>query len=401
MSAFPARSSGVLSSAIGEDVVVYDLVTETVHWLNATAGAVLAACDGSTDVGVAVSEWAASAGTAAGRIEADVEAVLSSFHDMGLVGRAEPFVPPEVPGPFRSGFRPDFVETHYRSAGAPDSPGPSGSPGGLALSAAHAVIDHRVAFVGPHDLIEAIDGFLGAALEPQHDVEPTVVFEVDDSDGPLVLHAQRVVRAASLSDLLEQLPAVLNEWAVATPGCLTLHSGGVRSPGGEIVLLPAPSGSGKSTLTGALVAAGWDYLSDEAIGVRAGALVAVGYPKPLSLSPASRDALGLGLPAEGSEHVDPAALRSGVERLPGDVGRVGRVVLPTRAEGVAPELVDLGPRDALTALLANTLNLAYVGQVGLDTLCDLAESVPVQRFVYGDVGDAVAALRAVTGSAGG
>ena len=43
------------------------------------------------------------------------------------------------------------------------------------------------------------------------------------------------------------------------------------------------SGSGKTTLTAALVRAGWAYGTDEAVGVRAGSLAAVTYPKPLVL----------------------------------------------------------------------------------------------------------------------
>jgi hypothetical protein len=47
MEFFPARSEGVLLSAIGDRVVAYDLVTEMLHRLNWTAGLVLASCDGS------------------------------------------------------------------------------------------------------------------------------------------------------------------------------------------------------------------------------------------------------------------------------------------------------------------------------------------------------------------
>ena len=70
--------------------------------------------------------------------------------------------------------------------------------------------------------------------------------------------------------LLEELPTALNQLAAASTTCLALHSGAVRSPAGEIVLLPATSGSGKTTLTAALVRLGWDYLTDEAAGVRGG-----------------------------------------------------------------------------------------------------------------------------------
>ena len=98
-----------------------------------------------------------------------------------------------------------------------------------------------------------------------------------------------------------------------------------------MLVMPAPSGDGKSTLTGAFVAAGWDYLGDEAIGVRSGSGVAVGYPKRLAIDPSSRVALNL--PESDSDDLDPADLRADVVRLHGEVGPVSRVVLPRFEHG--------------------------------------------------------------------
>ena len=62
MSPFPERSPGVLLSPLGERAIAYDLITETAHQLNATAGTLLAACDGEADVDAAVNAWAEDAG---------------------------------------------------------------------------------------------------------------------------------------------------------------------------------------------------------------------------------------------------------------------------------------------------------------------------------------------------
>ncbi len=77
--------------------------------------------------------------------------------------------------------------------------------------------------------------------------------------------------------------------------------------------------------------AGWDYLGDEAIGVRAGSLVAVAYPKPLSLDAAGRAAIGLD-PVEW-ESVPPSEVRAGAVGLPGEVGPVDLVVPPGSRRG--------------------------------------------------------------------
>ena len=90
--------------------------------------------------------------------------------------------------------------------------------------------------------------------------------------------------------------------------------------------------------------------------------------------------------------VDPVELRADVQRLSGDVGAVTRVILPRHVEGAPCESEPLTASDATVELLANTFNLARVGQSGLDTITALAETVPVERLTYGDANDAVAFL---------
>ena len=52
-------------------------------------------------------------------------------------------------------------------------------------------------------------------------------------------------------------------------GIYSLHAAGLATPDGSGVLLVGSSGSGKSTLTIALIRAGWNYLSDDAVLLRA------------------------------------------------------------------------------------------------------------------------------------
>lgn len=362
---FPQRSPGVLLSRIGHEAIAYDLVTETVHQLSATAGAVLGACDGLSVMEATVGEWADATGAAPEVVARDVDAALSRFEELGLIGRTQPFIAPEAPT---------------------GSPGPRGRH----LGQTHPVIDHAVAFRSERpELVHAVDAFLGTGND---DVSPTIVFEIEEcsSTGDLLLTGSTTRSAATLPDLLHQVTMAMNEYAVKSTDCVTLHAGGVRSPSGEVVVLPAPSGSGKSTLTAALITAGWDYLSDEAIGIRVGSCVAVGYPKPLALSPGSQ--VSVGLEPSTFEDVTPVELRTDVELLDGNVGVVDRVVLPTFVAGAERAVTTLSPQQALIELLANALNLANVGQSGLDALCDLAERVPVERVTYGSLDDAVAVV---------
>ncbi len=188
-----------------------------------------------------------------------------------------------------------------------------------------------------------LDTFLGTGTDTG---DPTMFFDVHETDGgEVVLVTDYEWKSPSLEACLRQLTSVINEYAVWTHSCAALHSGAVRSPEGDIVLLPAPSGNGKSTLTGAFVAAGWDYLGDEAVGVRPGSMVAVGYPKRLAIDASSRAVLNL--PESDSDDLDPAEINPGVNRLDGDVGQVNRVVLPTYLEGAEPSLQRLEPHEAV------------------------------------------------------
>ena len=353
---------------MADRAIAYDLATETAHQLNASAGELLAACDGTSDVDDAVTAWAEGAGIDRESVAADVTAGLAMLEGLGLVGRDQPV---EAPKPVVGSTADPADDDH--------------------LGKVHSVIDYTIAFRGPQpELITTLDTFLGTGTDTG---DPTMLFDVHITDGgELVLVTDYEWKFPSLEACLRQLTSVVNEYAVWTHSCAALHAGAVRSPEGEIVLLPAPSGNGKSTLTGAFVSAGWDYLGDEATGVRPGSLEAVGYPKRLAIGSDSRVALNL--PESTSGDLDPADLRPDVVRLDGDVGPVTRVMLPRFELGAEVTVERLEPHEAVVELLANTLNLARAGQAALDAICDLATSVPVERLVHGDAHLAVAHIEA-------
>lgn len=369
-------------SPVADRAIAYDLVTETAHWLNASGGELLLRCDGVTGIEATIDEWASASETDRSTVAADVERALAAFAELALVGRGGEFVPPDA---------------------ATGSPAPM-DPGAV-LGAVHSVIDYEIVLRGPdRGLLADLDSYLGSEGIPRsgspRGSEPdasrravggdrTILIDVHRSaTGELLLTADRQWRFSTVESCLEQLTGVFNSFAVRTRSCAALHAAALRSPGGEIVLLAAPSGSGKSTLAGALIAAGWDYLGDEAIGVRPGTCTAVGYPKRLGLDAGGREALGLGA---GERHgTAPEELRAAVVRLGGDVGRIDGVILPSYVAGSELSAESLTPLEAAIELLANTLNLARVGAAGLDAVCGLAEGAPAHRLAYGDAASAAA-----------
>ena len=220
-------------------------------------------------------------------VAADVTACIEQLTTAGLVGRADAARPP-VP--------------MVRSATSGGSHG-----------AVHAVLDEGVRFrCEDVPLLRAIDEVLGPDAQRRSTVELGVV---QHPGGVFVVGGWGDERSfGSRPALLEALPTLLNQVAAGSTTCVALHAGCVRSPAGEVVLLPAVSGSGKTTLTAALVQAGWSYGSDEAVGLRCGTLEAVTYPKPLVLDTTSREALGLGPLAVGQHPSRRAPWRRGGAR---------------------------------------------------------------------------------------
>lgn len=347
--------------------MAYDVAAEVVHLLNATAAHLLAVCDGVSDLDELVASWASPSGAPAATVARDVARGIEQFMALGLVGRDAALAVLPVPK-----GSPRFAFEH--------------------LGAVHAVLDEGVQFRSPHPgLLRSIDAALGMS-DPGR--VATIAFDVtEDAGGGVHLHTESEWSFPSLEGCLEQLPTVINEYAVRSAGCVVLHAGAVRSPAGAVVVMPAPPGAGKSTLTAALIQGGWDYVTDEAVGIRAGSLQAVAYAKPLALDPASRAALGL--PPTGLLVTAPSELRSDVARVRGDAGPVTRVVLPQYVAGAAISIEPLSPSHAIQALIGHATNLGRVGQPGLEALCALAASVPVHRLVHGEARHAVAAIEAL------
>ena len=279
--------------------------------------------------------------------------------------------------------------TEYKAPGPPGGC-PAQAPAGSISGAVHAVLDWAITFRSPQpELLEAIDGFLGtgAATAPG----TPLLFDVcERNDGQVLLTTEDGLLFPHREACLENLTAILNEYAAWSDKSLALHAAAVRSPDREVVLLPGHSGAGKSTLAAALVLAGWDYLGDEAIGVRGENCTAVGYPKRLALDLASRRLLGLN--QHPSIELDPAEVRPGVTRLGGEISPVGRVILPAYDDSTEVTMEALGASDAVLALLASTLNLAHAGQPAFDILCELATNRAIYRVKHNDFNRAVEAI---------
>jgi len=182
---------------------------------------------------------------------------------------------------------------------------------------------------------------------------------------------------------------------------VAIHAGAV-SHGGRGIVLPAPMNAGKTTLVGALICAGFDYLSDEAALVETGGTL-VPFPKPLTFEPGSYDllpelrALIEQGPSLRRRHVVADELRAGST---GTSCEIGWVVTLSRRAGAGSTLEPLRRGEALAALAKNSFNLHRLGARGLDSLGRAVRGASALRLEVGDLQQAVQAIRGLVGSAG-
>lgn len=140
-----------------------------------------------------------------------------------------------------------------------------------------------------------------ARAEPEHDGHPDL--SLTTSGTRLLLSSGSAhIYLGPEDDVLDRLMTELNRRALEMTPHLACHAG-VVSAEDRAIAIPGLSGSGKSTLVAACILAGFRYVSDEALCLRRDDGGVVPYPKPISLSAASLEHLGL------------AALHPGIPRV--------------------------------------------------------------------------------------
>jgi hypothetical protein len=184
-------------------------------------------------------------------------------------------------------------------------------------------------------------------------------------------------------------------------GSVAIHAGAVSYRGRGIVL-PAPMNTGKTTLVGALICAGFDYLSDEAALIGMGGRL-LPFLKPLTFEPGSYDLLPQlrALSETGSglrrQHVVCDELRAGSAGTPCEIGWV---VTFSRRAGAPTTLEPLTRGEALAALAKNSFNLHRLGARGIETLGSVVRGATALHLEVGDLQDAVQAILGLVGTAG-
>jgi len=188
---------------------------------------------------------------------------------------------------------------------------------------------------------------------------------------------------ATWANAFGALMANLNRRIIDRYDGYALHAG-VVSSNGQAIAFPADSGGGKSTLTAACLAAGFDYISDEALCIDVDTGSVVPYPKPLGLSEWSRKQLGIAddsltFPSGDLEGmVAPAQLGAAIVTEPVEVAHV---VVPTYgAEGAT--LSEAPGHVAMATLIEFSFNHYKHGEQAFTLAAQLANQVQVWHLDY-------------------
>jgi HprK-related kinase A len=192
----------------------------------------------------------------------------------------------------------------------------------------------------------------------------------------------------------------INQRAVAESGARLLLHAAAAARDESAVLLPAPSGAGKSTLVAGLVAAGFEYLTDDVCALDANGSCAVPYPKPIAIAtPAVRELFDRpGAPlitGERSRFVGEEAFLSAAD-LGGTIASravaASLVVVPAYRAGAATRLEPLSRAEAAVLLAEQSFNFNELGGAGLFAIGELVRGCTCHRLTYSDLAAGVACI---------
>jgi hypothetical protein len=178
-----------------------------------------------------------------------------------------------------------------------------------------------------------------------------------------------------------------------------VHAGAVVTPRGDGLLLPGAARSGKTSLTAALVQEGFGYLSDEAGAIDPVTRRLYPYAKPLHLKIGvfGYFEAALAKSLDQSPHAWERQVRAddlGGESVAGPC-EPAFVIVPRYRGGTATTMAPLSTAESVAELGRNAWNLGLYGARGLELLADLCRKARAWRLFYGDLEEAVAAVRSV------
>lgn len=240
------------------------------------------------------------------------------------------------------------------------------------------------------DIARLYRHFLPSAGQP--DIVLSVIREGNlyslERDGRFL--ADNTTRDEALMELL----VAVNEATIVHCPHFVIHAGAVAREG-RVVAFPGKKRAGKSTMVAALLQAGFEYASDEALILDVSQDRVICYPKAIWLTDKSRRAIGL-RDDQVSLKVDDR-FKSPI--LPEELGaavapnglRLSDVVLLERRDGPAG-IESLPGTDVAYALMKHSFNRDVSLQEWFQAVARVARGVVGSKLVYWDIDSAIEQL---------
>jgi hypothetical protein len=174
-----------------------------------------------------------------------------------------------------------------------------------------------------------------------------------------------------------------------------LIHGAALARNGHGLALVGSSGSGKSTLTAGLMAAGFDYLSDDLVALSEPAKSIMPWPLPLSIKPGSFDVVSrlwpelMQAPRYRTKGLDARLLVPPAAAWDAQPAALRRVVFPYYTAGVPAELRRLSPFQTIERLLSDRIWLGSpITEERVAAFLAWLEDIPAYALTYADLDDA-------------
>jgi len=186
-----------------------------------------------------------------------------------------------------------------------------------------------------------------------------------------------------LSDIL--LEAVTSSLIENLDSGVALHAASVGW-GNNAVVIAGPSGCGKSSLTACLIAAGFDFLTDELTLLQSSEAI-LGFPRPLLAKRGAEDLIKH-ITRGGGRNAVPTASNVLISWDRHDASAQttrtpALIVFPRYVPGASFELTRVTAARAVLKLVESNLNGRNFADHGLGRLTEFARKVPAITFTYG------------------
>ncbi len=181
-------------------------------------------------------------------------------------------------------------------------------------------------------------------------------------------------------------------WALRARALFDLHAAAVIAPGADRpILIVGDSGAGKTTLTLAFLEAGYGYLGDDRVLLRAGGPTVLAYPRPFHVGAATLRAFErVGARATSLSHEEKRTLDPGLiypAAFHRESTRPAMLLLPRIVDEMTTSIRPASQADAFGQLLVSSAIVAVDGMPfrddNLACLRDLASTVPAFELLAG------------------